>query len=49
MIQGGDPLGTGDGGESIYGKGFETETHSRIKFNHRGQLGKINQSSERRR
>lgn len=27
MIQGGDPTGTGQGGESIYGKNFEDEFH----------------------
>ena len=27
MIQGGDPTGTGQGGESIYGKDFEDEFH----------------------
>jgi cyclophilin family peptidyl-prolyl cis-trans isomerase len=28
MIQGGDPTGTGRGGESIYGKAFEDEIRS---------------------
>ena len=32
MLQGGDPTGTGTGGESIYGKGFPDEIHSRIRF-----------------
>lgn len=27
MVQGGDPTGTGKGGESIYGKHFEDEIH----------------------
>ena len=40
MVQGGDPTGTGEGGESIYegGKAFRDEIHSRLKFTHRGLL-----------
>ncbi|CBY37692.1 unnamed protein product, partial [Oikopleura dioica] len=30
IIQGGDPTGTGMGGESIYGKPFKDEIHSRV-------------------
>eukprot|EP00871_Galdieria_phlegrea_P003290 jgi/Galph1/3962/GphlegSOOS_G2614.1 len=36
LIQTGDPTGTGHGGESIYGKPFPTEIHSRLKFIRRG-------------
>ncbi|SJX64190.1 related to Cyclophilin-16 [Sporisorium reilianum f. sp. reilianum] len=39
IIQSGDPSGTGDGGESIYGSPFAIEPHSRLKFNRRGLLG----------
>ncbi|KAH7122626.1 cyclophilin-like domain-containing protein [Dendryphion nanum] len=43
ILQGGDPTGTGHGGESIYDEGaFEDEFHSRIKFNRRGLLGMAN-------
>jgi cyclophilin family peptidyl-prolyl cis-trans isomerase len=35
MIQGGDPTGTGQGEESIYGRPFRNEFHSRLKFTHR--------------
>lgn len=35
MVQGGDPTGTGDGGESIYGTPFADEFHSRLRFSHR--------------
>ena len=38
MLQGGDPTGTGKGGEAAYGEPFRAEIHSRIRFNHRGQL-----------
>jgi peptidyl-prolyl cis-trans isomerase SDCCAG10 len=36
IVQTGDPTGTGDGGESIFGKPFEDEVHSRLRFTHRG-------------
>ncbi|MCJ1276209.1 Peptidyl-prolyl isomerase cwc27 [Puttea exsequens] len=43
IIQGGDPTGTGHGGESVYPDGpFEDEFHSRLKFNRRGLLGMAN-------
>ncbi|KAF1305840.1 peptidylprolyl isomerase [Enterococcus saccharolyticus] len=41
MIQGGDPTGTGMGGESIYGDKFEDE-FSRELFNLRGALSMAN-------
>ncbi|MDH6365367.1 peptidyl-prolyl cis-trans isomerase B (cyclophilin B) [Enterococcus sp. PF1-24] len=41
MIQGGDPTGTGMGGESIYGEKFEDE-FSRDVFNLRGALSMAN-------
>ncbi|KAK9390092.1 cyclophilin-like domain-containing protein [Lipomyces mesembrius] len=41
LIQGGDPTGTGHGGQSIYTDegGFSSEFHSRLRFNRRGLLG----------
>ncbi len=43
ILQGGDPTGTGEGGEAIYDGGlFEDEFHSRLKFNRRGLLGMAN-------
>ncbi|WP_420842596.1 peptidylprolyl isomerase [Fervidibacillus halotolerans] len=41
MIQGGDPTGTGTGGESIFGKTFEDE-FSKNLFNFRGALSMAN-------
>lgn len=41
MIQGGDPTGTGAGGESIYGKAFEDEFHESL-FNLYGALSMAN-------
>uniref|UniRef100_A0A6B2L5H7 PPIase cyclophilin-type domain-containing protein n=1 Tax=Arcella intermedia TaxID=1963864 RepID=A0A6B2L5H7_9EUKA len=36
LVQGGDPTGSGTGGESIYGEPFKDEFHSRLRFSHRG-------------
>ncbi len=41
MIQGGDPLGSGFGGESIYGAPFEDEFHEGL-YNLRGALSMAN-------
>ncbi|KAI8082530.1 cyclophilin-like domain-containing protein [Gilbertella persicaria] len=43
IVQGGDPTGTGQGGESIYeDEGFPDEFHSRLRFNRRGLVGLAN-------
>ncbi len=42
MIQGGDPTGTGRGGESIWGKPFEDEVSSKLSFNRAGLLAMAN-------
>ncbi|CAI5466602.1 unnamed protein product [Closterium sp. Yama58-4] len=42
MVQGGDPTGTGTGGESIYGEPFKDEFHSRLRFSHRGLVACAN-------
>ncbi|XP_065069285.1 spliceosome-associated protein CWC27 homolog isoform X2 [Rhopilema esculentum] len=42
IAQCGDPLGTGYGGESIYGKPFKDEFHQRLRFNRRGLVGMAN-------
>ncbi|XP_053557304.1 spliceosome-associated protein CWC27 homolog [Bombina bombina] len=42
IVQGGDPTGTGLGGESIYGKPFRDEFHSRLRFNRRGLVAMAN-------
>uniref|UniRef100_A0A915PPF1 Spliceosome-associated protein CWC27 homolog n=1 Tax=Setaria digitata TaxID=48799 RepID=A0A915PPF1_9BILA len=39
IVQGGDPTGTGEGGESIYATSFKNEFHQRLKFNRRGLVG----------
>uniref|UniRef100_A0A8R1TZW0 Spliceosome-associated protein CWC27 homolog n=1 Tax=Onchocerca volvulus TaxID=6282 RepID=A0A8R1TZW0_ONCVO len=39
IVQGGDPTGTGEGGESIYTTSFKNEFHQRLKFNRRGLVG----------
>lgn len=42
MVQGGDPTGTGTGGDTIYGGPFSDEIHSRLRFNHRGVVACAN-------
>ena len=42
MIQGGDPTGTGSGGESIYGRPFKDQFHQRLRFNRRGIVAMAN-------
>ena len=42
MVQGGDPTGTGRGGESVYGEPFMDEFHQRLTFSHRGIVAMAN-------
>lgn len=42
MIQGGDPTGTGAGGDSIWGKPFADECNAQIKFDKVGLLAMAN-------
>lgn len=42
VIQGGDPTGTGRGGESIYGRPFEDEFHPELKHDKPGVLSMAN-------
>ncbi|KAJ7335919.1 hypothetical protein JRQ81_013860 [Phrynocephalus forsythii] len=42
IVQGGDPTGTGLGGESVYGAPFKDEFHSRLRFNRRGLVAMAN-------
>ncbi|MBN3308124.1 CWC27 protein, partial [Amia calva] len=42
IVQGGDPSGTGEGGESVYGRPFKDEFHSRLRFNRRGLAAMAN-------
>lgn len=42
MIQGGDPTGTGRGGESLWGGKFQDEVTPNVKFDHKGLLAMAN-------
>lgn len=42
IVQGGDPTGTGNGGESIFGRPFKDEFHSRLRFIRRGLVAMAN-------
>ena len=44
--QGGDPTGTGQGGESIYGRPFKDEIHQRLRFNRRGLVAMANSGKD---
>ncbi|KRX05396.1 Cyclophilin-like peptidyl-prolyl cis-trans isomerase domain [Pseudocohnilembus persalinus] len=38
IVQGGDPTGTGKGGQSVFGKQFKDEIHADVKCDKRGLL-----------
>ena len=42
MIQGGDPTGTGRGGESLWGGRFKDEFNPKLKFDRKGLLAMAN-------
>ncbi|KAK4419415.1 Peptidyl-prolyl cis-trans isomerase CYP18-2 [Sesamum alatum] len=42
IVQGGDPTGTGRGGESIYGKHFDDEIHRELKHTGAGIISMAN-------
>jgi peptidylprolyl isomerase len=42
MIQGGDPTGTGRGGESVWGRTFEDECTAKVRFDRPGLLAMAN-------
>ena len=42
MIQGGDPIGTGTGGESVWGKSFADEVNPKVQFDSPGILAMAN-------
>ncbi|GIY73161.1 spliceosome-associated protein CWC27 homolog [Caerostris darwini] len=46
IVQGGDPLGDGTGGESIYGHPFKDEFHSRLRFVRRGLVAMANSGKD---
>lgn len=46
ILQTGDPTGTGEGGESIYGEPFKTEVHQRLVFNRRGLVGMASEKKD---
>ena len=42
MIQGGDPTGTGRGGQSLWGRSFEDEVTPSVEFDRKGLLAMAN-------
>ena len=49
MAQGGDPTGTGTGGESIWGDPFPDEIDERLRWDRRGLVGMANQGPDNNR
>ena len=49
MMQGGDPTGTGTGGESVWGKKFPDEPDSRLNHDTRGVLSMANSGKVQKR
>ena len=47
ILQGGDPTGTGKGGESIYGVPFEDEITEDLRHDRRGILSMANQGANK--
>lgn len=45
-MQGGDPTGTGKGGESVWGKPFPDEIKPQLKHDGRGVLAMANSGSD---
>ena len=45
LLSGGDPTGSGLGGESVYGADFADEFHQRLKFNRRGLVAMANKGT----
>lgn len=41
LAQGGDPTGTGNHSESVFGEPFKDEFHSRLRFSHRYMLTEV--------
>jgi len=46
IVQGGDPSGTGRGGDSVYGTPFKDEFHSRLRFCRRGLVAMANSGKD---
>jgi len=46
MLQGGDPTGTGKGGESVWGGTFNDEFHPDIRHDKRGMVSMANNSPD---
>ena len=47
ILQGGDPTGSGKGGESIYGEPFEDEFRMELRHDRRGVLSMANAGKNR--
>ena len=46
IVQGGDPTNTGHGGESVWGRPFKDEVHSRLRFVRRGLVAMANSGKD---